>query len=306
MAIILFVDDEENIIKALKRVFFRFDDHELLFSTDPREAEALVKEKNVDVVVSDIRMAHMSGVELMGRINEYDSDIVCIALSGNADFNDIKDALNQGVIWRYIDKPWDRNNLLLTVKNAVDLHAKRVENRLLIDELEKKKQELEEMNHTLEDLVAVRTRMLEERSRIMSMIVNDFNMEKILSAVSENIIFFGQVDRVLLFSPYISAPFIYPALTSGNRDDYRFLESDIPFDKSGLYTTDSYIAAQLLKHKQELGVLIAYGIHGSAYTDLFDIIHTFSDLLTIYLYQEKTIHDLPDMLSDIDNIIGSI
>ena len=118
---ILFVDDEENVLSAYTRVLRR----RFPIETAPGGPEALERLQNdgpFAVVVSDMRMPGMDGVQLLGRIKELAPDTVRIMLTGNADQQTAMDAVNQGAIFRFLTKPCDPEKLAQTLEAALEQH----------------------------------------------------------------------------------------------------------------------------------------------------------------------------------------
>ncbi|ERP31435.1 response regulator [Chitinivibrio alkaliphilus] len=301
MGKILFVDDEKSILNSLKRVFFGLSQYEPLFMDDPEDALECVREGGIHVVVSDIKMPQMSGIAVLDAVREIDPDIVRIALSGNAEMQDIIEAVNRGDIWRYIDKPWDRQKLLMTMKNALELFDKKKESKRLFLALEEKKSELEKINRNLESMVAMRTKLLEERTRIMNLIINDEPLETVFRAVAENLVFFGKARVVQINSPYLEATFIYPADAQVDQ-----VVTEGEFNKAGFSVQgDCTVVSRLRKNRKNLGYLMLKDIDKKDISELYPIIETFANLVIIYLYQQKTLADLPRVLQQLDSIIES-
>jgi response regulator RpfG family c-di-GMP phosphodiesterase len=72
----------------------------------------------VQVIVSDQRMAGMSGVEFLSKVKDLYPETVRISLSGYSDISTVTDAINKGAIWKYITKPWDDEVLVREIRSA--------------------------------------------------------------------------------------------------------------------------------------------------------------------------------------------
>jgi diguanylate cyclase (GGDEF)-like protein/PAS domain S-box-containing protein len=114
---IVFLDDEENILRALQRTLRGYG-WQILTTTDPDEALILMARHHVQVVVSDQRMPKMSGVEFMSQIKELYPDSIRIILSAYADLETVTDAVNHGWVYRFLTKPWDNKELLHELEQA--------------------------------------------------------------------------------------------------------------------------------------------------------------------------------------------
>lgn len=114
---VLFVDDEPRILTTM-RMLFR-GRYELFFAASGDEALTLLKTQAVDVIVSDQRMPGMTGIELLRQARELNPDAMRILLTGYSDLNAIIGSINEGEIFRFINKPWSNDELLSTVARAV-------------------------------------------------------------------------------------------------------------------------------------------------------------------------------------------
>jgi two-component system NtrC family sensor kinase len=166
---ILCVDDEPNILKALRRLFMDEDDYEVLMADSGEEGlEILNQHGDVHLVISDYRMPGMNGVEFLSQVYENWPDTLRIVLSGYADTAAVVEAINLGRIYKFIPKPWNDEDLLSTVRVALQHQELKHQNAQLNTQLQHKNAELEEINETLEKKVAQRTEALEIRNRVLA------------------------------------------------------------------------------------------------------------------------------------------
>ena len=114
---ILFVDDEPRILVALKALFR--SSYEVFTANSGADAVALLKEKDFDVIVSDQRMPEMTGVEVLRSARELRPRAIRVLLTGYSDLSAILGAINDGEIFRFINKPWSNNDLRETIAAAV-------------------------------------------------------------------------------------------------------------------------------------------------------------------------------------------
>jgi diguanylate cyclase (GGDEF)-like protein/PAS domain S-box-containing protein len=114
---LLLLDDEQNVLNALKRLLRR-EGYEILATTSPDEAFALLAQNRVQVVVSDQRMPDMSGTEFLARVKQIYPDTVRIVLSGFTDLESLAGAVNRGSIYRYLSKPWNDDDLRCEIREA--------------------------------------------------------------------------------------------------------------------------------------------------------------------------------------------
>lgn len=116
---ILFVDDEERILRSLALQFRR--EYEVLTESDPHRALQRLKSESVHVLVSDQRMPGMTGAELLAAAQQIAPQTLRILLTGYSDLDAAVAALNNGGIFRYLTKPWDAQEMAFTLRQAGEL-----------------------------------------------------------------------------------------------------------------------------------------------------------------------------------------
>lgn len=161
---LLLVDDEENILRSLKRALRRGDWH-VETAPDAERALELFEQFQPEVVMSDFRMPGMNGVELLARVKELAPRTQRIMLTGQADQQAIEEAINRSEVFRFISKPWNDAQLVLTVKSAFEQHALWAENERLFRLTQNQNRELRQLNADLEERVAQRTVLLSKAKR---------------------------------------------------------------------------------------------------------------------------------------------
>ncbi len=134
--LILFVDDEEDVVDILARTFER--SYDVLTASSGHEALALLQQRQIDLLVTDQKMPDMTGIELVARARAEGRELTAILLTAYTDPQDLIDAINKGQVFRYVTKPWDTTELMLTVKNALDHQFLREERQRLNRELQKR------------------------------------------------------------------------------------------------------------------------------------------------------------------------
>lgn len=122
---ILYVDDEQNNLISFKAVF-RIK-YTVYTAISGEEAIKILKNHEVNVIITDQRMPNMTGVEFLESIiNDY-PDPTRILLTGYADMNAVVDAVNKGKIYHYLTKPWNEEELDMTITKAYEVYRNRVE-----------------------------------------------------------------------------------------------------------------------------------------------------------------------------------
>lgn len=117
---LLLVDDETNVLRSLNRLLRR-DGYDILMAETADEAFELLAQHRVQVIISDQRMRHMNGTELLNHVKSMYPDIVRIVLSGYMDLESVTNAINQGQIYKFLTKPWDDKELREVVRDAMRL-----------------------------------------------------------------------------------------------------------------------------------------------------------------------------------------
>lgn len=129
---LLFVDDEENVLNALKRVFME-ENYEILTAGSGDEALKLIESNPVHLIVSDYKMPGITGSELLKEVKNRWPETIRIMLTGYADINAIMGAVNEGAVYKFITKPWNDEDLRLTISLALQQYSLMQENRKLKD-----------------------------------------------------------------------------------------------------------------------------------------------------------------------------
>jgi len=122
---ILFVDDEERILRSLALQFRRH--YEVLTESDPLRALQRLREEHIHVLVSDQRMPQMSGAQLLAEAREIAPNTLRILLTGYSDLDAAVEALNNGGIFRYLTKPWDQQEMAFTLRQAAELAVRQAQ-----------------------------------------------------------------------------------------------------------------------------------------------------------------------------------
>jgi DNA-binding NtrC family response regulator len=115
---ILFVDDEPRILTTMRILFKR--SYDVLVASSGAEALEIMRSHEVDVIVSDQRMPEMTGIELLRQARELRPNVMRVLLTGYSELNAIIGSINEGEIFRFVNKPWSNEDLQDTLAKAVD------------------------------------------------------------------------------------------------------------------------------------------------------------------------------------------
>ncbi|MBI2308799.1 MAG: Flp pilus assembly complex ATPase component TadA [Rhodocyclales bacterium] len=138
---LLIVDDEPGILKALTRTF-RSEAYEIVTAANGSEALARLHEAPAQVIISDYMMPGMTGAELLKQVKALYPDTIRIMLTGHADTGAVMGAINEGAVYKFILKPWNDDDLRVTVSLALEQYDLVQKNRQLSQENTRKAKEI--------------------------------------------------------------------------------------------------------------------------------------------------------------------
>ncbi|MFA6921585.1 MAG: ATPase, T2SS/T4P/T4SS family [Gallionella sp.] len=138
---ILLVDDEPNVLKALQRVF-RQENYAVVMVSSGQEALALLCSEPFHLVISDYMMPEMTGAELLKQVKALKPEIIRIMLTGHADTGAVMGAINEGAVYKFILKPWNDDDLRVTVALALEQYDLIRKNKTLQQENTQKSKEI--------------------------------------------------------------------------------------------------------------------------------------------------------------------
>jgi HD-like signal output (HDOD) protein len=119
---ILFLDDEIAILSAM-RSLFRKEGYDLILHSDPGAALEYLQNDPVDIIVSDLRMPHLSGIEFLSKAGSLCPGAIRIMLSGYEDKGVVLNAVARGLARDYVMKPWDDTTFRELIRDSVQLRA---------------------------------------------------------------------------------------------------------------------------------------------------------------------------------------
>jgi response regulator RpfG family c-di-GMP phosphodiesterase len=150
---ILIVDDEEIVLVALRDTLLR-EGYQVVASPHAIHALSVLKQQAFSVVITDQQMPLVTGLEFLAQVRDIQPDATRILITAVLSLSTVIDAINKGEIYRFVVKPWLREELLATVKNAVQRHELMTKNARLQAATQAMNQQLQELNCSLESQVA--------------------------------------------------------------------------------------------------------------------------------------------------------
>ncbi|MBE9510484.1 MAG: response regulator [Bacteroidetes bacterium] len=139
---ILYVDDEEHNLISFAATFRK--EYKILTAKSGKEGYDILHNNEVNLIITDQRMPEMTGIQFLEKIIPEYPDVIRIILTGFSDIEVIIEAINSGRVFRYITKPWDENELRMTIENTRQIFELQVSNKELMAELTKKVEEQEQ------------------------------------------------------------------------------------------------------------------------------------------------------------------
>jgi DNA-binding NtrC family response regulator len=118
---VLLVDDEISILRSLERLLVR-SGYRVFTATSGADALLRLQQDKCQVIISDFRMPEMSGGELLANVKRLYPEAVCMVLSGYSDFQSVLQLLNSGTAFRFLQKPWEDEQLLQEIEAAFRLY----------------------------------------------------------------------------------------------------------------------------------------------------------------------------------------
>ncbi len=131
---ILIIDDEPANLRLLRRVLG--DEYETFAAQSGPEGLEILRQEDICLIITDQRMPDMSGVQVLEASQAIRPDAIKILLTGYTDIQALIDAINSGNVYKYIQKPWDAEDLKLTVRRAVETYDLRRRNEQLVIQLQ--------------------------------------------------------------------------------------------------------------------------------------------------------------------------
>ena len=169
---IVVVDDEKIVTSAFSTLLKVEEFSDAHFFNNPLEALEFIKENTPDLVISDFLMPEMNGLEFLLEVKKIHPEVSKILLTGYADKENAIRAINEIGLYRYIEKPWNNDDLIINIKNGIERSYLLSQLRQKISELEVAKKELEKYSHNLEQIVEERTIDLKQTNAKLAGIVN--------------------------------------------------------------------------------------------------------------------------------------
>ncbi len=167
--IVLYVDDLEANLILFQEMFK--NDYNILTADSGKKGLEILEKENVAVLISDQSMPEMTGNELLEIVAKKFPDIMCFILTAFTDYDSLVESVNKGKIYGYFKKPFEYEDVNISIHKAMEVYNLRVRNKEMIAELEKANRELLSIDHS--------------KTKFLSILTNEIRspINKIMSAV---------------------------------------------------------------------------------------------------------------------------
>lgn len=206
---IVVVDDEKIVTSAFSTLLKVEGFSDAHFFNNPKEALLFLEHNSPDLIISDFLMPEINGLEFLSKTKELYPEVSRILLTGYADKENAIRAINEVGLYRYIEKPWNNDDLIINIKNGIERSHLLFQLRQKISELEIAKKELENYSQKLEQLVEERTADLKQTNAKLTgvitycadgiVILNEDGIVEQVNPACENLI--GLINDKIIKSP---------------------------------------------------------------------------------------------------------
>lgn len=170
---IIIVDDEKMVTSTLKTLLALEGFTDTHFFNVPKEAVEFLKDNKPDLIISDFVMPEMNGLEFLKVAKDLYPDTCMILMTGYADKENAVRAINEVGLYKYIEKPWDNDDLIINIRNGIERSNLVFSLKEKIKELNNANSELERYSLHLEDMVKARTAELSEVNAKLQAVISN-------------------------------------------------------------------------------------------------------------------------------------
>jgi len=169
---IVYVDDEMMLTSTFSTLMKIEGFKDVVVFNNPLEAIEYLKTETPDLIISDFLMPEMNGLEFLREAKKLYPEVSMILLTAYADKENAIKTINEIGVYKYIEKPWDNDDLVMNIKNGIERSHLLADLREKIAELEEAKSQLQAYSDKLEVIVAERTKELTIANKKLSGIIN--------------------------------------------------------------------------------------------------------------------------------------
>ena len=142
---IIIVDDDKGVLKKLKKLLTGKTEYRVDTFVSAEKALTYIKSNDIDLVISDYDMPDMDGITFLSKVRKISPQITRIILAESSEKEKVIEAVNDIGVFQYLEKPWNDDDLLIVLRNAL-------ENQYLTKSLGEKVSEIKKTNSVLDGL----------------------------------------------------------------------------------------------------------------------------------------------------------
>ncbi|MGO9145255.1 MAG: HD domain-containing phosphohydrolase [Desulfomonilia bacterium] len=183
---VLLVDDEENILRSLKRLLMNEGIEILVANSGDKALDMIKNNEDIGLIISDQRMPGLTGVDFLEQAKKISPSSIRILLTGYSDITAAIDAINRGGASKYLTKPWKDEELIMSVREACQRYVLVQKNRQLSALIQQKNEELKQWSQELEIMVQEHTMELTRKNDRLKKIneLQNKNFKSIIASLS--------------------------------------------------------------------------------------------------------------------------
>lgn len=277
---VLCVDDEPNILKSMQRLLLG-EPYDLKTAQSGADALTILAEHPVDLVVSDMRMPHMTGAELMKEVSVRYPTTGRIILTGYADIQSAISAVNDGQVHRYLQKPWNNEELKTAIRDNLDRVQLQRQNATLQSQLKQAYGQVRAINQKLEQAYAqvraanvqleqkVHQRTIQLRQTLGQLKDEHSAMYKVLynvvsispdldGGVAQNV---SELCRDLAIRLGLEKQQVEDCALAGLLFEIGLLGTPVALYQKPFYQLSTAERSQYYKHPQQAGLILGPAVH---------------------------------------------
>lgn len=210
---ILFVDDDQNVLNGLQR-FLRKEKYNTFFASSGQDALDLIRRRFFEVVVMDIRMPKMTGIELAAKVKELHPDTIRMFLSATRDIENTIESINRCEVYRFIPKPLEPAAFKRSILDAIETYLLKTERQELLTELSARNRQLEKAYDDLEQ-TRIAKEELDKKSQQMQSRIEQLLLQTSAPALLQG----ASCSQITLPSGYLDGDFSEFVVYDNNKFD---------------------------------------------------------------------------------------
>ncbi len=297
---ILFVDDEKCILDSLTAVL-RKEPYNIITAESGSEALEVLENESVAMIISDVLMPGMDGIELLKRASELSPHSIKILLSGFSEVEMIIEAINSGLLWRYLLKPWNNDDLVMTIRSGIDYYQLNMDNLKLLEELKFKNEELENLNQNLEEKVQQRTYILKNYNDLLIQLLDGIPINTFLHNIVDFLSYILCTKHISLIIPGETSYNTYSSSEIKNSEALTKVINVVQVTNDNYY--ENGISAIPITHNGIIYAIVIYNSTDDIYINNDSIFETLTIILRIALQRYRLVDKTEHLISDIDKLL---